>query len=79
MTSYPRKDEFSYRDSEIILQYIILGTISATWNEGCTSSPIHNNDISKGGKHIYDGGTTSYNDNIHQDVFQSYNYNNTPS
>ena len=77
--SYHRKYEFSYRDFEITLQYIILGTISSNYSGGCTSRSIHNNGILKVGKHIFDGGTTSYNDNIHRNVFWSYNYNNTPS
>ena len=44
------------------LHYIILhlGNISSTYNEGCTSRSIHNNGIRKGGKHISDGGTTTY-------------------
>ena len=36
---------------------------------------IHSNGISKGGKHISDGGRTIYNDNIHHNIFRSYNYN----
>ena len=61
------------------IHFIIFnwGTISPTYNKGFTSMTIYNNDISKGGKHIYDGGTTIYNDNIHQNVVQTYKYNNT--
>ena len=33
----------------------------------------------KGATHIPNGGTTTYNDNIHQNIFQSYKYIKNPS
>ena len=65
-------------DSTIYFIIFILRTATPTYNKGCTSRSIHNNDIPKGGKHISDGSITTYNDNIHQNIFQSYKYINTP-
>ena len=49
------------------------------YNGGCTSRTIYNNFIPKGGKHIFNVGTTTYDDNIHQNILRSYKYINTLS
>ena len=78
-TYFTNMANFSQRDSKYTLHDVTLGTIDPTYNEGCTSRSIHNNEILKGSKHISDGGTTTYNDDIHQNIFQSYKYINTLS
>ena len=60
LTSYPNKVKLSYRYSKTTLHNLTLGNISSTYNEGCTSRSIHNNGIPKRGKHISNGGKTTY-------------------
>ena len=78
LTCFTNRDDLSYRDSKNTLHDVTLGTISSTYNIGCTSRSRHNKYITQGGKHIFDGGTTTYNDNTHHTIFQSYKYINRP-
>ena len=77
-TSYPNTVDVTQGDIKIHLIIFYLGTNSLTYNKCLTTMIIYNNNISRGGKHISNGGTPIYNNNIHQNIYWSYKYN-TPS